>query len=190
MELNEELIASLYRIAGGLAKKVYGIAGVADRDDYVQIAMLAALKASKRFNGEKGELITFLVCRMRGAILDEIRACTGRIENKHNTMRFSILNKNDVLNGKGELPDYQLEIIDELEEWKKNHQVSKKDWLLLKLRIGEGMSQKETGKVLGYACGEHNCSGVCHAEAHLCKRLNLHVTRSRRHMREKTPACV
>ena len=185
MELSNEVIASLYRIAGGLAKKVYGIAGIVDREDCVQIAMLAALEASKRFNGEKGELITFLVCRMRGAILDEIRIYTGRGKSRHNNVRFLTLEDNRNI-----LPNHQLETMDELEKWKKEHAVSKKDWLLLNLRIGEGLTQKETGKVLGYACGGHSCSGVCHAESRLYKRLNFPVVRSRRHMREKTPACV
>ncbi len=189
MELDEAQINLLYKQADRFASKYYKIGQIYDREDLVQIAMIAALSAAKRYDASQESLITFLYKRMKGAILDEIREYTktrqkGNIFLDHKVVRFSQLRNTvlesgehgsiaEIIPSKEKEPGYRLEIKDSLNNWRKRNNITKKEWLVLKLRIGKNLLQSDVGKIFGLHVRKSSCPKICELEKKIFQKFSI-----------------
>lgn len=161
MELDQQIIDELYRIARMVAWDYREHGYVYDKEDLVQIAVVGALPLLDKYDPALGPLATFVYTRMQGAIKDELRLyCRSRRAGSGfkdcKVIRFSQLNSDFDIHldqrcsdYREYMPEYRLEIIDELEAWRKIHGLNEKLWMLLLLRFGCALTQSDIANVLG-----------------------------------------
>jgi len=184
MDLNKETIKSIYKLATKAASRYKRYGHVFDREDFVQIGVMAAIIAMKRYDSIKGGLSTYLMPRIKGAMFDTLREYMGsrRKRNEYQdskTVRFSQLQTPEldcterIIDKKQPPPDYTLEITEELQRWKELKKLSKREWTLIKMRIGENKSQGDVGRALGFSCKGTGSACICRMERDLFHRLEI-----------------
>ena len=164
-ELTEEEVALIYKIARYVTRRIPVHGHVYDREDFIQIAVTAGMLAARRYKEDKGaSLFTYLCPCMRGAVLDEVRKYMHGKKNMnkkkvqifkdHEVTRFSQLfhgRDSEYVESLFSAPASEYtrdEVIDELLKWKRESDVSPREWFMLVLRLGEKLTHKEIAKVL------------------------------------------
>jgi RNA polymerase sigma factor (sigma-70 family) len=155
--------------------------GVFDQEDLASIGTMQALRMLSRWDPEKGSLCTYMSYCIRGAILDYLRQyLKGKRKDKgyleQNTFRFGVMMEDwgddsdllldELMEGPNEDGSQAFEAREFLKQWRQR--LSRRDYLLLILRYGRGMTMSEVGRVLG--CTQ---SRVSQLECRLRKQLGL-----------------
>jgi len=150
-----------------------------DIDDLASVGFIKAAESYHRWDAEQGLLGNYLQHRIRGAILDYIRAYTKNryvtaVYKDYQTKHFSTIesspnvNINNMLEDKSGSHENKIDITDELNQWCRKNKITNKEWLILILRFGERMSLRAIGTVMGISE-----SAVCHKTIALQKRFRL-----------------
>lgn len=157
--IKEEELKVVCKIAGFLSCKFrHWKFGFMDEEDYFSVAVMKAIREIHKYDSSKGCLYTFLYPRMLGAILDELRSVMHYKRIKKDSVvqvqyrrevSFSDLGCDLETTVSTINPVLIVDIKDELLEWRKVHNVTFREWLLLFCRYGLNLSQRETGKVIG-----------------------------------------
>lgn len=155
-----------------------------DVGDLAAIAFLAALEHYPRWDARKGMLSTFLSPRIKGAIKDHIREymrgrARGKVYKDHETTRFSVLENylltqniecdlEDIIARPTKSLDYTMEVKEELDVWKKQNHITRKEWLVLIYYYGHNLPMDVIGAIIGISE-----SRVSQINASLQERLHL-----------------
>ena len=185
--VDEETAKRIQGWAWAIAGMFHCSGSAFDREDLASIGTMRALRMLPRWDPEKGSLCMYMSHCIRGAILDYLRQyLKGRRRDKgyleQNTFRFGImddwigslwvhhgrpcLSLDELMEGPNEDGSQAFEAREFLEQWRQ--QLSRRDYLLLILRYGRGMTLSEVGRVLG--CTESRVSQV---ESRLRKQFGL-----------------
>lgn len=204
-ELDEDTAKRIQGWAWAIAGTFHCAGGAFDREDLASIGVVRALKMYPRWDPKKGGLNTYMSHCIRSAIYDYLRAYTksrckhdGYLDHKtarfgsmeewlsehlkhHSNGGLAMMEVMEVMKGPNEDGSEAFEARDFLEQWRQR--LSRREYLLLILRYGKGMTMREVGCVLGM-----EESRVSQIESRLRKRFDLpplHVVYSQGNSREK-----
>ncbi len=140
-----------------------------DRDDLIGVGVLAAIESYPRWDPKQAKLTTFLGHRIKGAMRDHIRQYVhgrrkangycdhtverfGNIEGHWNALHASGAfdegkTLDDVIEGSNLDGTFAFEAMEFLEHWRQG--VNERDYRILFLRYGVGLTMMETGERVG-----------------------------------------
>ena len=163
------------RLAGYWARRLNYRHPHLDYDDFTSIAVVEALRVMPQWDPNKGTLSTFLTPRIKGAIQHAWRMYRRSRQpagsyRDHETIRYhgaetdEATTENLLLST--QTPPSRLETLDELARLRRRITITQ--WLVLILRYGQGLSQRETGEVIGF-----HATRITQIERNLRERFGL-----------------
>lgn len=180
--VTEDQLGQLYKIAWGLVRGFRNYMRWIDSEDLVQVAVSQGCTCLHEWDAKRMSLRDFLRMRMRWVLVDylrdvskfrrkqglkdwEVRCFTDMKESLPDDTLFE-----EICGGTGirEMPGYLMEVLDELEQAKKNCRLYEREWLILYLRYGMCYSTEDIGKKVGLTEGR-----VSQILIGLCRRMQL-----------------
>lgn len=149
-QVDAEALKLIYVLAKRCAKQFTFTDHIVDREDLVQVAAMRAVATYSKYDVSLGVKLTTYLCMH---MMWDMQGYLRRFQKMPKTKRFCELAQDGadtVWEDKyGHVPGYELELLDEWEGVQHRHRMDPRCWEILRMRFGEGMTQRAVAKALG-----------------------------------------